>query len=325
MLISCPKCSTAIELDDEARPGRVACRGCGAVLSVEPRKAGTAPCPGCGEPMPTDAAICVHCGYNPRTGKRLETETGIEEPEAPPPALPVRAVMFVGEWMPGLLRPLVLVLSLGLSIFVAACLIPAFAEFTDDFRLSHRYYGTSGRVAWAIRVVGPPVVMALAAAALALVIGVRRFRRWLRWRVPPLREASLSRVASALALMLRAGCPLADALALAREMERGTRAEGPLARLADNLCEGQPLFIGFEAYVKVFPPLFLWLVESSGEALADGFARAAEAYRLRATHRTEMLLYGALPVSVLLLGGMLLSQLAVAVDPLIVLMESIGR
>lgn len=34
---------------------------------------GTRPCPGCTEPMPIEAVICIKCGYNARIGRRMET------------------------------------------------------------------------------------------------------------------------------------------------------------------------------------------------------------------------------------------------------------
>lgn len=52
---------------------------------------------------------------------------------------------------------------------------------------------------------------------------------------------------------------------------------------------------------KVFPPLFIWLIASNGENLAEGFKQAAEIYYARATHKVDMLLYAALPVSILLI------------------------
>ncbi|MBW8884172.1 MAG: hypothetical protein JF612_05215, partial [Planctomycetia bacterium] len=33
----------------------------------------TRPCPGCSEPMPLAAVICIKCGYNTRLGRRMET------------------------------------------------------------------------------------------------------------------------------------------------------------------------------------------------------------------------------------------------------------
>ncbi|MEX2175345.1 MAG: hypothetical protein WD872_13365 [Pirellulaceae bacterium] len=34
---------------------------------------GTAPCPGCVAPMPLQAVVCIHCGYNKKIGRRMET------------------------------------------------------------------------------------------------------------------------------------------------------------------------------------------------------------------------------------------------------------
>ena len=59
----------------------------------------------------------------------------------------------------------------------------------------------------------------------------------------------------------------------------------------------------------VLPPLFFWLLKSAGEDLADGFRRAAEIYQRRAARRLDMLLFAALPVSVLLLAAMILVQI----------------
>src|SRR5580765_2842287 len=33
----------------------------------------TRPCPGCTEPMPIAAVVCIKCGYNTRIGRRMET------------------------------------------------------------------------------------------------------------------------------------------------------------------------------------------------------------------------------------------------------------
>jgi hypothetical protein len=49
-------------------------------------------------------------------------------------------------------------------------------------------------------------------------------------------------------------------------------------------------------------------VQKGGEDVAAGFQKAAEIYQARASYRIEMVLYGALPVSILLLGQMVLWQ-----------------
>jgi type II secretory pathway component PulF len=58
--------------------------------------------------------------------------------------------------------------------------------------------------------------------------------------------------------------------------------------------------------------------------LAGGFQKAAEIYRARASYRIELALYGVLPVSVLLLGLMVVWQAAPMFRSLVWLMNSLG-
>ena len=60
---------------------------------------------------------------------------------------------------------------------------------------------------------------------------------------------------------------------------------------------------------RVFPPLFVWTIAQSGEDLASGFQRAAELYQARALYRSELLLYSALPCSILALAAMIAIQI----------------
>ncbi|NQT86737.1 hypothetical protein HQ560_08245, partial [bacterium] len=73
------------------------------------------------------------------------------------------------------------------------------------------------------------------------------------------------------------------------------------------------------------PPLFVWMVTNGGEDMARGFERAAELYHTRAQHRAEMLLYAALPCSIVVLGAVLMMQMSAVFTPLVTLMQSIGQ
>ena len=43
-------------------------------LGLAPPTEGTRPCPGCTEPLPLEAIVCVKCGFNTRMGRRMSTE-----------------------------------------------------------------------------------------------------------------------------------------------------------------------------------------------------------------------------------------------------------
>jgi type II secretory pathway component PulF len=130
----------------------------------------------------------------------------------------------------------------------------------------------------------------------------------LRWRLPAFKEASMAQVASALALMLKSGVPLDNAFGLMEKLENGTPAGDEIRLWRQRLAAGQGQFTQMASGGRVFPPLFVWTVSQTYEDLPAGFQRAAEIYQGRASYRTEMFLYSALPCSVLLLGIMIIAQ-----------------
>jgi type IV pilus assembly protein PilC len=154
-----------------------------------------------------------------------------------------------------------------------------------------------------------PVFIGLVLTIFLISILASSLREKLRWRLPAFHEASLARVASAMGLMLKNGVPLDVALTLVEQLEKGTCAAEEIARWRQHLASGQGKFSELASPGRAFPPLFIWTVAQSGEDLTSGFQRAAELYQGRAAYHTELLLYSALPCSVLALAAMIIAQI----------------
>jgi type II secretory pathway component PulF len=170
----------------------------------------------------------------------------------------------------------------------------------------------------------PPIIIGILLFAGVAIMTIPRLRAWVRWRVPAFRETSLAQMASAMALMLKSGTPLPDALAFAETIESHSPAAKALREWRAQLQGGAGKPAQWPHSLSPFPPMFLWLVRKGGEDVADGFQKAAEIYQSRASYKIELLLYGALPVSILLLGQMVLWQVAPVFHALITLMNWIG-
>ena len=169
-----------------------------------------------------------------------------------------------------------------------------------------------------------PMMLACLLACVAVAWLVPRVRSNLRWRLPGFKEAALSQFASAMEMMLRRGSHLDQALGLLQELECGSPAGKDLEQWRARLAEGQGKMETFSASSRVFPKFFVWLVSSAREDLASGFAQAATIYRERAFYKIELALYAALPVSILLLSVLIISQLTPAMRQLIWFMDAIG-
>jgi type IV pilus assembly protein PilC len=153
-----------------------------------------------------------------------------------------------------------------------------------------------------------PTFFGCLCALILTVLFVPRLRQAIGWRLPAFREARLAQTASTIGLLLKGGLPLPDTFGLVGELEGNSAARDEIDKWTQNLSAGMTRFSQIAAGGRVFPPLFVWLVSSAGEDIAGGFGQASEIYRNRATHRSEILLFAALPLSVLLLGVIILTQ-----------------
>jgi type II secretory pathway component PulF len=201
-------------------------------------------------------------------------------------------------------------LSLVLAHFYRVYAVASTLLFQDVYE---------GRVLPALATVGgpnamlfPPLWLALLGLLFLAGLTMPACRDWARWRLPGFRESSLSQFAATMRLLLSAGTGLPQALTLVGNLETGTAIGRELARWRERLAAGAGRITEFAAASRLFPPMFLWLAGQGGEDLASGFARAAAIYSERAHHRVEMMLYAALPVAVLALGGLIVCQLLLA-------------
>lgn len=171
----------------------------------------------------------------------------------------------------------------------------------------------------------PPLLLGSLLLITTFLLVVPPGRQFLRWRIRSFHDSSLAQVASALALMIRNGVSLNDALALVERMEQGSRASDEIAQWRQRLAEGHARFSELAQPGLAFPPLFIWLVSHGREDLGAGFEHAAEIYQSRANHRADLLLYSALPCTVLMLGMLIIMQIQPVFLSLVRIMNALGE
>jgi type IV pilus assembly protein PilC len=153
-----------------------------------------------------------------------------------------------------------------------------------------------------------PVVLGILFLIAVAVIFQPAVRGRFLWRVPAFKEATISRVASAITLLLKNGVNFPEAVGLVEELEGPNATAEDLKWWKGKLAGGATKFSEIATGNKVFPPMFTWIVASAGEDLVAGLNRAAEIYHSRAVYRTEVALFSVLPIASLFLGAIVISQ-----------------
>lgn len=220
---------------------------------------------------------------------------------------------------------LVLAAGLALSLLVTLLVSTVMGEYSGDVNLFGEEAAAGMRpIGQIIAIWLLPGLLTLVTIGVIAVLAVPDWRGFVRDRWPGFKEARLAQIASTLSLLIQRGGNLNEALGLMKELEAGTPAAADLAGWQAQLAAGQRRFSDFAGPGRFFPPLFLWLVASAGENLAAGFQRAADLYQARAAYRVELMLYAFLPVSVLMLGFMLVGQVAPMLQFFTQMMNSLG-
>ncbi len=169
-----------------------------------------------------------------------------------------------------------------------------------------------------------PVAILLILLMTLAVIFLPFIREKFLWRLPAFKEATVSRIASSIHLLLKNGVALPEAIGLAEQLETSPRAVADLHQWRQKLADGVGKFSEISAGNQMIPPMFTWLVSGSGENLADGFQRAAEIYHSRAIYRTEVALYTVLPIATLFLGAVVISQAMLVISMFLPMITMIG-
>ena len=172
-----------------------------------------------------------------------------------------------------------------------------------------------------------PVLLCVLFMLAASVVFLPGLRGRFLWRLPAFKEATISRIAASLTLLLKNGVNLPDAIGLVEQLETSTAATADLRQWQGKLAAGIAKFSDVATGNRLIPPLFVWVVASAGEDLTAGFNRAAEIYHSRAIYRTEIALYSVLPVASLFLGAVVLSQAFLVISmflPLIAMLNSMS-
>jgi len=172
-----------------------------------------------------------------------------------------------------------------------------------------------------------PVVLGILFVLLASIVFLPGLRGKYLWRLPAFKEATVSRIAASLTLLLKNGVNLPDAIGLVEQLETSTAATADLQAWQKKLAAGSAKFSEVAAGNRLIPPLFVWVVASAGEDLVAGFNRAAEIYHSRAIYRTEVALYSVLPIASLFLGAVVLSQAFLVISmflPLVAMLNNLS-
>ena len=172
-----------------------------------------------------------------------------------------------------------------------------------------------------------PVTLGILFVFMVAIVFLPALRGRFLWRLPAFKEATISRIASSLVLLMKNGVPLPEAIGLVEQLETSSAAAADLQQWRAKIAAGAVKFSEIAGHNRLVPPMFVWIVSSAGEDLTAGFNRAAEIYHSRAIYRTEVALFSVLPIASLFLGALVISQAFLVISmflPLIAMLTNLS-
>ncbi|HOW67029.1 MAG TPA: type II secretion system F family protein [Candidatus Paceibacterota bacterium] len=222
------------------------------------------------------------------------------------------------------LKGLMVYPTIVLATMLVMSIVTTFAMYFLSKSLSGAMweFGQFQPISWQICVM--PVVLGLVFAMVGAAFWIRSWQHYVQWRLPAFREAALAGFASTMALMMKKGVPLPEALEMVEGLDKANPLNRELGQWREKMGQGAGKAGQFAQPGRCVPPLFVWLLHGAGEDLVRGFDRAAEVYEGRARHLSDVLLQAALPVLILLLGSLIVVQLLPALSMVGAFLNALG-
>ena len=159
---------------------------------------------------------------------------------------------------------------------------------------------------------------------------LRRWRESLLVRLPVAgaicRPLALSRLCGAIAILMKAGRPFHEAVAAAGPLTGYAPYAEAAQRAAEQLKAGANQADAFTG-ARLFPASFRFILASAQQRgdIPEAFAQLSELYQAEAEGRGRIVALLAPPAFLILVGGVIAFALFGILNPLIVVMERIGR
>ncbi len=221
---------------------------------------------------------------------------------------------------------LVLLTAFLVSSFLAYSFTELYTSMVEQFSDIYISKQQSGFVFGLYRsliILSPAIFGVLLLIALALVC-IPKLRQMARWHLPGFREASLAQTAAACATLTKGGLTLDKTFDFLQFMEPHARTKQDLTRWREQLSNGESDFAAIAKGSRSFPPLFIWLIASSGESIAEGFEKAAVLYGRRADYRSNLFMVAAVPVSLLFTVTLLILQIFPMIQSMTTVLDALG-
>ncbi len=212
--------------------------------------------------------------------------------------------------------------AIGVSFFLAFLLPDMLAELGEDF------YETMPRRFSLLMQLPYYYLAALITMFILYLLAVytpclKFFTDYLAWRLKVGRYLQLANLSRMLAVLLGAGVPFSRAISLLKQVSSNRITRKSLVKLEKETESGKEITEAFDS-VSTFPQVFVWALKNSGEQLPEGFRHNAEMYGRRSEQHLDMYIYAAMPFAIVVIGGLVLGNLAIifkAMEPLIEMLQ----
>lgn len=176
----------------------------------------------------------------------------------------------------------------------------------------------------AIQVWIVPIMLLIFLIWCAVIFGVKPLRDWISWVVPGFSQARIALAAQQLAVIHGSGTSWPESLRSVASLYLSTPIGRELQLWHEKLSQGKTSPGDLLNIQGPMPPIFRYLIASSGENLQDGLVHLAAVYREKSNYLFDCLSRVVTPAATLFVGFFIIGQTAPILRLILQSINSLG-